>query len=61
METQTESRKEMLEFMMWKTEKDKSPTFTLFSSNDLPRASKVAEMFCERNNLDLMGVTFFVS
>ena len=60
METAIESQKKMLTFMMWKVEKDKEPTFNLFSSNDLPRASKVAEMFCERNNLDLMGVTFFV-
>ncbi len=54
-----ETQKEMITFMMWGTEKDKEPTFTLFTSNDLPRASKVAEMFCERNNLDLMGVTFY--
>ena len=61
MKTVPESPKRMLEFMLWKTEKDKSPTFTLFTSSDLPRATKMAEMFCERNNLDLMGVTFFVS
>ena len=59
METKIESQKKMLTFMMWKTEKDEPPTFTLFASNDLSRAVNVAEMFCERNNLDLLGVTFF--
>lgn len=59
MEAKLESPKKMISFMMWKVEKDKQPTFNLFASNDLPRAVTVAEMFCERNNLDLMGVTFW--
>ncbi len=59
MVTEIESQKEMLEFMMWTTEKDRPPTFTIFASTGLLRAKKVAEMFCERNDLDLMGVTFF--
>lgn len=59
MKAEIESQKKMLKFMMWKTEKDRPPTFTLFASNDLSRATSVAEMFCERNNLDLLGVTFF--